>query len=43
VLPNSGGVLQQNEDDIKRMLVVYDHVDSWRKLEMDRLTSGGGS
>jgi hypothetical protein len=38
VLPNEGGVLQQDEQDIKRLLVIYSHLDEWREQEMEKVS-----
>jgi hypothetical protein len=38
MLPRAGGLLDQEEDDIRRLICIYDHLEEWRDLELKRQT-----
>jgi len=39
MLPNEGGMFQQDETDIRKLLAIYGHLDQTRKDEMDRISN----
>jgi hypothetical protein len=36
VLPNPGGVLQQDPNHVRKLLVTLDRMEEWRKEEMEK-------
>jgi hypothetical protein len=38
ILPNEGGIFQQQEEDIKKLVIIFKHLDQTRKDEYDKIS-----
>lgn len=39
MLPKAGGLLDQDEGDVKRLVCIYDHLEEWREIELKKVGS----
>ncbi len=38
-LPNDGGLLDQEERTVNRLVAIYGHLDEWREMEMKKAST----